>query len=448
MALNEDDLKFKLTVDPDTAKMQEAIKDIGKSLDEQARQAKTSWNALSKAGAEQLQSIKANEQLIAGLQPQMSAGDIARAKAMQSITRDMERQRDLLERINAEMNPKVLQERIALEKQLATAKDAYTSAHSAASGTPAPQGGFRQLLANLISGTGGVNIRQLAGAAIGGGAGGGIGGAAGAGIGAAVAGAGGPVGLAIGAAIAGLSLMKQAIQSLTETIAGFVQVASPAAFKRWEYTVRDLEGVIGRTLIPILELLTSWLRTMADILAKILPSAAEMSEALRPLREGLLSLGETMKELYSMIGPLVNLLIQGLIKAIGDTISWISKLIQVLVWAFEHTLLGMIVKLASKLTGINAADRSSFGAAARPAQFQGIEEYEKSFQVAALMASTGQSVQEKQLTVLEQIRDYLAGNSGKKLSDAQNRENYYNMTTVVDGYGQRRALFGHDGLLP
>ncbi len=381
MALGEEDLRFKLTVDPDTAKMQEAIKDIGKDLDKQAAQAKAAWTDLGKAGASQLESIRANQKLSEGflptLQPAYEGVINLRVEAMQKITREMGEQKALLERINVEMNPQTLKERVTLERELKTARQEYLDAHKAET---LRQGGEQEDQPN--------KIQQILGAAAGG-------------AGAVALEAGlGQVGVLAGAAAGGILLLTDGLKGMINTIASYVQVASPSTFYRFQYTLRDLEGVIGGRLAPVLDAITVAIRAFADALDGALPKASEIKGAIDGIR------------------TIFNVFTAG-----------IDRTHKALEWALRG---------ASIFGVLPGGAGSSFGAAARPARLSGIEEYEKEFQQSALSASSlQQSVPQQQLDVLKQIRDLIGG--GKPATGFVGPGT---TDSTADPFGIRRAIFG------
>lgn len=235
-------------------------------------------------------------------------------------------------------------------------------------------------LAGALSG--GIGLKQLASSALGGA----IGGAAG--------------GILGTVAVEGFSKLVSAVADLPGKIAGFAGVASPAALYRWEYTVRDFEGVIGRRMIPILDALTDGLRGFANVLDAVLPSASKM------------------QELTSELKGFFDVITLGVFGANGS----------------KEVLKGVLQGLTGGIFGSGSGD--SFGAAARPAQFSGVEEFEKGFEQSALSASSLQgSIPEKQLTVLEQIRDAITGQKPQGFAGGA-------VQGAVDPFGTLRALMG------
>ncbi len=413
MASNDQDLKFKLTVEPDTSKAHDDIKALGREMDEQAKKAKQAWDAFQNAGQAQLEKIQGHNRFAAAFNiPELI--DV-RGVQLKSITAEMDKQRGLLEKINVELEPSVLQKRVALEKQLSDARAKYKDAYERESASQNPQEVLpvKGLIETIASR--GLNLRQLAGSALGGAIGGGQGGALGAAAGGlgieALSGELGAIGVAAGVAAGGLLLVKDMLARLTGTIEHFAAVASPAAAYRWEYTFRDLEGVIGQRLVPVLDAMTVELRGFADLLDAILPSASNIK-----------SLTNDVKILFDTItlGVLQSKSVTQ--KVFKDILEYTTPL----------ALLG------------GGGKGDSFGAAARPARFEGIEEYEKGFQQSALSASSMQSIPEKQLNVLEKILDAITGKSvsaGQKAAE----EKFWNRpeNAGMDPLGIHRVIFGH-----
>ncbi len=385
MALNEEDLKFKLTVDPDTAKMQEAIKDIGKEIDTQAKQAKVSWDALGKAGAAQLESIKAQQKFTdAFAAPQVADVINLRAEQMVKITDEMNKQKELLARINVELDPKILRERVALEKQLADARADYVKAH----GEESVVQGLTQKPSLLGSVTG--SLQKGVGPAIGD-----------------ALEAIGPVGIALTAVGAGAAVAVRGLKEMASTIAGFAGVASPGSLKQWELAVRDLQGVVGQTLVPVLHLMTDGMRLLGDILASILPNAREMEQILAPLREAFGDLSKEIREVLASIGSTVRSVVIHALKDLTTVLVLLAKSADLAARHLRDANPGLDLLLMGleKLNGTDA--RSAQGAAARPGSIQTGEDYQRVNIEGALNSFAGESVPQKQLVVLQEIRDIL-----------------------------------------
>jgi hypothetical protein len=193
-------------------------------------------------------------------------------------------------------------------------------------------------------------------AATGPGGGGGSGG-----LGSTLAGAaGGAIGGGLGLGLAAASGVVAAATLLAETITdaalATVGKASPATMARMNMAWDDMLAVIGRALIPVVELLTAGFRLLGDFLASILPTTAEVREAFGGFYEILGDLRDVLAE----IAPILKEAIKWLLQLAGTLISWLAKVITYPVKLLRDAGL---VGGAKPLT-------SSVGAAARPASIQ------------------------------------------------------------------------------
>ncbi len=333
MALGEEDLRFKLTIDPDTAKMQAEIKAIGKELDAQAAKAKEAWSAVSNAGAAQLEAIRGKEKAAAGF------GRLGEAGVSQL---------DQIQGIQAAL-PGSKTEQAAVSVQ-AVGSTAIESAIV----------GVGELTAVL-----------------------------------------GPLGIALGGMIAVVKLAVDGFNRMTDSIAGFVAVAAPGTFRQWQMVLEDISGVIGQTLVPVLQLLRDAFRFFGDILATLLPTARDMTESLAPLRAVFAELAETINKMLDEIGPELKFLIQWFFTTIIVGFTVLIKILNDFL-SIVTTISNFIKSLLGISTG-QIERRSSFGAAARPAHFTSVEEFEKGFQQAALSAASSISIPEQQLDALQNI---------------------------------------------
>jgi hypothetical protein len=115
-------------------------------------------------------------------------------------------------------------------------------------------------------------------------------------------GAAGPWGQAAGAVLG-------AFQQLTDTIKQFVAIANPEVMEAFEWAVKDVSGVIGQFLTPVIEAAIPWVEMFGDFLASIMPDAEMLREALAPL-------GEALAELKVALDPLIPLFKDELIRYI------------------------------------------------------------------------------------------------------------------------------------
>lgn len=246
---------------------------------------------------------------------------------------------------------------------------------------PAGGGGIGGLLAGLLGGKGGGG--GLAGLL--GGAGGGIGGLVGGAGGGAIA-AAGPIGAI--AAVVGMALAKvkdaalQVVQrfvALTQAMFRFAQVASPGQAQRWTMALQDLQAVLGRTFIPVLEKATQGVRQIADALNSILPSTAQMRDVFRALDPVFADLKRTLVELR----PVLTVFVQTELQLLRLSLSLLAVQLRALAKAIEFSPLGLL----SKALGGDKTLASSVGAAPRPAQFLQPEDISRQAALAAFQAN-------------------------------------------------------------
>ena len=415
MALGQEDLRFVFTVDPDTAKMQSAIKDVGKEMDKQVNSLKSSWDALSASGAKQLDSIQANRKIAEGFAEKALPEAInLRLEINKGITKELNQQLAVLERIKAETDPGVLRERVALEKQLAEAKTNYLEAHK---DEQERQGIAQPGEGSNIAGIIGGGFRSISSFVL------------------------GSLG-AVGTAIAGVATASvaaaYALKTMADSVAGFVAVASPGAFRQWEFVMRDISGVIGRTLIPVLYLFRDGARLLGDVLASILPSTEEMASALVPLREAFGDLSRDIRVLLAEFGPAIR---EGVLVGVALLVNQLTALARVAQVA-AYAVRALYGPLAA-LFGTDEENRSSVGAAARPGGVATGEAYQRSNIESALNSFGGQqSIPQKQLGVLENILKVLQESSQGKQGGTTAGSFSVGVADGLDPLGIRRALLG------
>jgi len=83
-----------------------------------------------------------------------------------------------------------------------------------------------------------------------------------------------------GAAIAGTIGV---FQQLTSTIKGFVAVANPEVVELFDDAVRDISGVIGKTLTPVVRHAVPYVQLFGDLLASLVPSGQDLEDAFKDL---------------------------------------------------------------------------------------------------------------------------------------------------------------------
>ena len=130
-----------------------------------------------------------------------------------------------------------------------------------------------------------------------------------------------------------------------------IALASPGAMERFTLVLEDMAAVVGQTLIPVVEFLTSIAKTFGDILATVLPPASSLREILEPI-------SETFRQLAEALAPILDLIRNVLIvalKALAIAVQIVMIPFRILA-EFIKGFLGMEDKKLKSSTG--AAARS------------------------------------------------------------------------------------------
>jgi hypothetical protein len=181
----------------------------------------------------------------------------------------------------------------------------------------------------------------------------------------------GPIGLALGA-------LPDFFRGLATSVVDFARIADPLTFQRWSRALLDVQGVIGRTFVPVLELMTSGVRLFGDVLANLLPSTGEVRDALGVLRVTFSSMAKEFRDLFAEIGPDVRAALIAGLKTVAHWIAVVTRALGLLAKQLAESYRGMF-KGGAKIA---AEPRTSWGAAAAPARITSFEEFEKSLQTA------------------------------------------------------------------
>ncbi len=175
-------------------------------------------------------------------------------------------------------------------------------------------------------------------------------------------------------------------------ISGFVAAAAPGAMERFQLAVRDVAGVIGQRLAPVLEVITGIVRLFGDVLQTILPSGNEFADILKPVSALLVDLREALAPIAAVIH---DVLLVGL-KALGVAL-------QIVVLPFQ-----IFAKLLTALFGGGGKQLDpSQGAAFRQVSFTSSDQFAKSIYQAALKSSVAQPGAKDQVGWLQDISDVL-----------------------------------------
>jgi hypothetical protein len=184
-------------------------------------------------------------------------------------------------------------------------------------------------------------------------------------------------------------------KDITTTLVGFAAKASPGLFQTWTMALEDVQGVIGQTFLPVLEMMREGVRLFGDVLANILPSSGEARDALAEFRGAFAEMAATIRDTIRQAGPSIR---QWFVAGLRELSHWLAVAARGVGILAER--LRAYFGTAGMLQG-GAQFRSSVGAAAREAQFSGFGEYEKALQLAAYKQPGG-TVEEQ---VLAQMTD-------------------------------------------
>ncbi len=186
--------------------------------------------------------------------------------------------------------------------------------------------------------------------------------------------------IVLGPLLDSLTMVPEVLKGITETLVGFAAKASPGAFQQYALALEDVQGVIGGTFLPVLELMTNSIRLFGDVLADLLPNSDEVSHALRGAFDAFDDFRKALQELTKELGPIIRAeVVSGL-----QALSWALKSVASSVSSVMRTLTPWIAQLRQLFGLMGGENRSSFGASAQPARFTGIEEYERQLQESAL----------------------------------------------------------------
>jgi phage-related protein len=199
----------------------------------------------------------------------------------------------------------------------------------------------------------------------------------------------GPEGAAIGGAI---DAVTSGLSKAVSTLTGFVRAFNPGIVERYERALNDISGVIGRTLMPLMEPLINATRLFGDFLASVLPDLSELTDATQGWQDELKEL------LTALAGPTKQ--------ALTDVVKGLALFIKILN-VVPEAIANAINEIRRRLGLPNLT--SSVGASATGAQESSIEDLGKSLQLAAFGGSSSPllNAAEKTATATEGCLDIL-----------------------------------------
>lgn len=263
-----------------------------------------------------------------------------------------------------------------------------------------------------------------------------------------LSGALGGITAAFSAVTAGVSAAVGALMGFVDFVKGFVEIANPAVVEQFNIVMKDMQGVVGQTLTPVLQALIPVFRSFADAVATVLPTSGQMRDVLKTLDPALKALqnmfakvgaqaqqvtnlflasmmplmdefGKAFTEIFDALTPVmvefVKVLAQlmpvfsFLAKVVANNIAAIAMVVSFL--AKLQTAMYETVGWLLELIGLGKAPEagqssSSVGAASHGASAVGAEEMGRSAMIAAFGGPT--SPAERSASALDEIKSDVA----------------------------------------
>lgn len=203
--------------------------------------------------------------------------------------------------------------------------------------------------------------------------------------------------------------------------------ANPYEMQRYNEALADLNAVLGRPLVPVLQATTEYTRIWADALSALLPTTAEAAT----LFSGLNTQMAQFRDLIAGLTTLLNQLRPSLLSS-GPLGQWLDRLNSAgsRLAGPEVALAGQLGPLAiipMLLRGLGVANPmpSSLGAGQQSrASFMDLAGLEHQGMLAAFEAGGGQTVAQQQLQTQQQSTGFLqtiAAWAARQLSPGQER---------------------------
>lgn len=181
------------------------------------------------------------------------------------------------------------------------------------------------------------------------------------------------------AAAAVPGIFKSILESLTHMAA----MNSPAEFHLLQVAVADVQATIGRTFVPVLEIMRESIRGVGEVIANVLPNSDEMRGALADMRQSLSDFFRAMTELAVAWGPTIRTVIVGTLTILTGTLIALAKAA-----TLAANTVKPIAEMISGAFGGPGEPRTSVGASVQPASFAAAEEYQRQLQIASYSSGT------------------------------------------------------------
>lgn len=188
--------------------------------------------------------------------------------------------------------------------------------------------------------------------------------------------AGGPAAIAVGAVVGGVVALTAAAYAFEATAVSTTSKYNPAVVEKLTLAQDDLTAVMGRSLLPVVSLVTEGTRLLGDTLISILPSTGEVATALAPISD----LFSEIRTVLGDLAPDLKAFVQGGLVVLGAALKETTHIIKSVVDGLR--VLGILGPGGKGLA-------SSQGTAVREISFGGQEDYAKGVYEAAFRAAAG-----------------------------------------------------------
>lgn len=199
----------------------------------------------------------------------------------------------------------------------------------------------------------------------------------------------GPIGAAV-AAVGGVAFVAiDSFLELGKSIASIVQASNPATAEIFGQALNDLTAVFGSRLEPVLRLFTQGVYYLGDAFNSILPS----QESMRAVFESFYPILEDNRAALAVIAPYIKAGLTAALYVAGAAVQYfifaLRKLTEVLTLGFSEQW----IEWGKQSKPLD----SSFGMAARKAEYMNAEDISKKAIISALEAagSIGQAPDEQ-----------------------------------------------------
>lgn len=244
--------------------------------------------------------------------------------------------------------------------------------------------------------------------------------------------------------------LEKALTSFAGQVTKFVALAAPVTVMRFNAALADLQAVIGKALVPVLERVTQLVRGLADGFVSLSPQAKQLAAGLGVgvglggAFAALAAAGKALVAVFGGLPVLVGTLVASfvgvastmasgkaimsafgaVVKAVGSVIDTVAKavlpLLEAVLVPALHAVADIIRGVADKVRELARAARellnlgaeeepskSSVGAAARSAQVGDIQSYISRAYTNAYQMGTGEDYARTTATTLGKIWEWL-----------------------------------------